>query len=103
MSVKEVTLLRKNGNLKEAYKMAMDDLKEDANNSWSQMSLFWVLRDMCQRLFNENASGEAEICLKEMSSLLPTMMDESGAGKRAYMNLRKRSRPNAGVIRTLKD
>ena len=32
MSVKEVTLLRKSGNLKEAYKMAIDDLKEDRNN-----------------------------------------------------------------------
>ena len=38
MSVKEVTLLRKSGNLKEAYKMAIDDLKEDRNNSWAQMS-----------------------------------------------------------------
>lgn len=28
MSVKEVTLLRKSGNLKEAYKMAIDDLKK---------------------------------------------------------------------------
>lgn len=45
MSVKEVTLLRKSGNLKEAYKMAIDDLKEDRNNPWAQMSLFWVLRD----------------------------------------------------------
>ena len=36
MSVKEVTLLRKSGNLKEAYKMAIDDLKEDRNNPWAQ-------------------------------------------------------------------
>ena len=36
MSVKEVTLLRKSGNLKEAYKMAIDDLKEDRNNSRSE-------------------------------------------------------------------
>ena len=34
MSVKEVTLLRKSGNLKEAYKMAIDDLKEDRNNPY---------------------------------------------------------------------
>ena len=32
MSVKEVTLLRTSGNLKEACKMAIDDLKEDRNN-----------------------------------------------------------------------
>ena len=54
MSVKEVTLLRKSGNLKEAYKMAIDDLKEDRNNPWAQMSLFWVLRDICQQLCNRN-------------------------------------------------
>ena len=90
MSVKEVTLLRKSGNLKEAYKMAIDDLKEDRNNPWAQMSLFWVLRDICQQLCNRNAIDKAKICLKEMSSLLPTMVDDSGAGERAsFQRLRK--------------
>lgn len=98
MSVKEVTLLRKNGNLKEAYKMAIDDLKEDRNNPWAQMSLFWVLRDMCQQLFNRNDIDKAKICLKEMSLLLPTMMDDSGAGEKAYTNLYKQLQPNADAI-----
>lgn len=98
MSVKEVTLLRKSGNLKEAYKMAIDDLKEDRNNPWAQMSLFWVLRDICQQLCNRNAIDKAKICLKEMSSLLPTMVDDSGAGERAYTNLYKRLQPNADAI-----
>lgn len=98
MSVKEVTSLRKSGNLKEAYKMAIDDLKEDRNNSWAQMSLFWVLRDMCQQLCSRNAIDEAKICLKKMSSLLPTMVDDSGAGERAYTNLYKQLQPNADII-----
>ena len=55
MSVKEVTLLRKSGNLKEAYKMAIDDLKEDRNNQRAQMSLLWVLSEICLQLCNRNA------------------------------------------------
>lgn len=98
MSVKEVTSLRKSGNLKEAYKIAIDDLKEDRSNSWAQMSLFWVLRDMCQQLCSRNAIDEAKICLKEMSSLLPTMVDDSGAGEKAYTNLYKQLQPNADII-----
>lgn len=98
MSVKEVTLLRKSGKLKEAYKMAIEDLKEDKNNSWAQMSLFWVLRDICQQLCNRNVTDKAKVCLKEMSLLLPTMMDDSGAGKKAYINLYKQIQPNADII-----
>lgn len=98
MSVKEVTALRKNGSLRDAYKMAIDDLKEDKNNSWAQMSLFWVLRDMCQQLCSKNAVKEAELCLKEMSSLLLTMIDDSGAGERAYISLYKQLQPNADTI-----
>lgn len=98
MTVKEVTLLRKSGNLREAYKMAIDDLKEDRNDSWAQMSLFWVLRDICEQLFRSNAINEAKNYLKEMSLLLPTMMDDSGAGERAYNNLYKHLQPNADVI-----
>ena len=33
-----------------------------------------------------------------MSSLLPTMVDDSGAGERAYTNLYKRLQPNADAI-----
>ena len=33
-----------------------------------------------------------------MSSLLPTMVDDSGAGERAYTNLYKQLQPNAGII-----
>lgn len=100
MSVKEVTLLRKSGNLKEAYDMAIDDYNKDKNNRWAQMSLFWVLRDMCQQLYNENAIDKAKIYLKQMSSLLPTMMDDSDAGEKAYTNLYKQIQPNADAIST---
>lgn len=98
MSVKEVTALRKNGNLKEAYKMAVDDLEKDKNNPWSQTALFWVLRDMCQQLYASEAIEEANALLKEMYALLPTMIDDSGAGKRAYDYLCKQSQPYADII-----
>lgn len=49
MSVKEVALLRKQGKLREAYSLAIEDLKEEMDDPWAQMSLFWVLRDICQQ------------------------------------------------------
>lgn len=98
MSVREVTELRRNGNLKEAYRMALDDLRMDPDNPWPQTSLFWVLRDLCQQAFNHHATNEAKDYLSEMERLLPTMMDDNNAGQYAYSNLKKLLDPYADSI-----
>ena len=98
MSVKEVALLRKQGKLREAYSLAIEDLKEEMDDPWAQMSLFWVLRDICQQHCNNNATEKAKKCLNMMASYLPTMMDDSEAGRRAYDILRKRLQPESNII-----
>jgi hypothetical protein len=99
MSVKEVTSLRKSGKLRDAYKMAIEDFNEDKYDSWTQMSLFWVLRDICQQIFLPNNNIEnAKKCLNQMLHLLPTMMDDNGAGERTYMSLYKKIQPGAELI-----
>ena len=67
MSVKEVASLRKQGKLREAYNLAVEDLKEDMDNPWAQMSLFWVLRDICQQHCNNNATEKAKKCFRNVS------------------------------------
>lgn len=98
MSISEISSLRKKGNLTEAYKKAMEELSKNDNDSWIKMSLFWVLRDMCQQSLSRNAINEAQKYLKEMSSLLPSMVDKDGTGKRAYASLYKQIQPNADII-----
>lgn len=99
MSVKEVTILRKSGRLIEAYKMAVSDLDEYPQDPWSQMSMFWILRDMCEKLFlPENNTNLVSSCLKQMEVLLQTMMDDNEAGRRAYINLYKRVQVGANDI-----
>ncbi len=99
MSVKEVTALRKEGKLKEAYELARQELKEDPNE-WTRMSMFWVARDIVQkRLIPNKCTTQAVQWLGFMKSLLPKMMDNSGMGQQAYQMLRKQVLPNFDIIK----
>lgn len=101
MAVKEVTCLRKSGKLKEALILAQKDLKENPDE-WTRMSLFWVLRDCVQNIFiPNNQISEAKPFLKKMASLLPHMMDDNGAGERAYEALYRAILPNSAEIKSL--
>jgi len=103
MSVKDVTWLRKSGRLDEAYELACQELDED-ENMWTRMSMFWVLRDYVQNVHIPNGDMvSARLCIYEMKDLLPHMMDDSGAGERAYQSLCRRVMPGAEEIRTLSD
>jgi hypothetical protein len=53
MSFKEVTELRKSGHLTQAYNMALSDLKQMPNDSWSCSALFWVLYDISKQLVEQ--------------------------------------------------
>lgn len=103
MAIRDVTNLRREGRLKEAYDLARQELNEDPNE-WTYMSMFWVLRDYAQRIFiPANNLEKARICLNQMKSLLPDMIDDSGAGERAYQALYKQILPNASEIKAAVD
>ena len=53
MSFKEVTELRKSGQLTQAYNMAISDLKQMPNDSWACSALFWVLYDISKQLIEQ--------------------------------------------------
>lgn len=100
MSVREVTNLRKAGNLKDAYNMACRELNEEPNE-WTRMSLFWVLRDIAMKEYIPNQNIEkARVCLSQMKTLLPNMLDDNGAGEKAYQNLHKLILPNANEVKS---
>ena len=100
MSAKEISLLRKTGKLKEAYEMAISDLRLLPQDPWVQTSLFWVLRDICQQLCDRNEIDEASKFLHEMASLLPKMMMRDEQMNNAYNCLYKRLQPNANIVQT---
>lgn len=103
MAVNEVTLLRKEGKLQEAYDLACHELSEE-RNEWTCMSMFWVLRDTVDKKFlPANNLEEARNCLKQMKDLLPDMIDTSGAGERAYKYLSKLILPNAKEMKDASD
>lgn len=98
MSVKEATILRKQGKYREALAKAKEDLTL-ANNEWTQMSYFWCLYYVCkEELIPQGNSGEMREFLSVMEGLLPTMKDDKGTGKDCYKNLYKRLLPYADVV-----
>ena len=103
MSIRDVTNLRKAGNLKEAYDMACRELNEEPNE-WTRMSLFWVLRDIAMKKYVPTQNIEkARVCLNQMKELLPNMLDDNGAGEKAYQNLHRLILPNANKVMSALD
>lgn len=103
MAVKEVTQLRKEGRLKEAFDLAEADLHNDPNE-WSRMALFWVLRDIVQNICIPNRNMElAQLYLARMKTLLPRMKDDNDAGRNAYNQLLKSLTPDAEMIKNARE
>ena len=87
MYVQEITELRRQGELSKAFELAYNAWDRDKADPFLQMSLFWVLRDMCYRFFKHGYFEEVDVCLKEMKAFLPTMLDEKDMGKQAFKAL----------------
>ena len=97
MSFKEVTVLRKSGNLEAAIELARADLREE-QSEWTYSALFWVLNDYCKLYISQNHVAEAKECLDEMNNLLENMLDNEGIAERTVSSLRKRIIPNRELV-----
>ena len=89
MSFKEVTKLRKNGQLNEALEMAKADLEND-KSSWSYRALFWVLHDMCKQCLDKNRHQEASELVGQMQEILPDCQEEDGGVAQTRLNILER-------------
>lgn len=101
MSVSEVTRLRKVGKLQEAYDLAREEL-EECQDKWTSTSMFWVLRDMIQKVYlpanNIDAAQESLDKMKEF--YYDGWMDYNEAAERAYKSLCRFVRPNGYEVKS---
>ena len=88
MSVKDVNALRRAGRLGEAYRIAKSDLERETSE-WTLSALFWVLRDIGQRLLEERQPDRAGRCLEEMKSVQGQMADEEGYARASLLAMRR--------------
>jgi len=54
MSSKEVTQLRKEGKLDEAFMLALENYNKEPDNIWNKRALSWVYYDFCKKATAEN-------------------------------------------------
>ena len=76
MSFKLVNELRKNGQLREAYDMAMEDLNQAPNDPWAARALFWTLHDMAHDELKRGYVDEAGVLAERMKQLMPLLGEE---------------------------
>ena len=102
MSFKEVTALRRAGNLSEAYEMAKQDLSEE-KSEWTYGAMFWVLRDYCLYFIQKAQNAKAQKCLDNMLIYLDRMDDLDGVARNAYQKMQKMLDPNVQIIQDLNE
>jgi len=100
MSVREVTALRKEGRLKDAYDLALSELEQD-QNKWTITSMFWVLRDLCKQDIAQNDTANAQARLAQMETLLSNIYDD--VAERAYESLVKQITPFSAALSSLSE
>lgn len=101
--ITEITALRHQGNLKEAYQLAKELLRQEPGE-WANMAMFWVLRDIAlQSIASSSTSGieKAQKCLDSMKSLQPEMVDSFGTGIVAIQKIQKALVPNYDELKIL--
>ena len=58
MSSKDVTLLRKEGKLDEAFMLALENYNKEPDNIWNKRALSWIYYDFCKKTAAENNVNE---------------------------------------------
>lgn len=102
MSFKDVTALRKAGNLRDAYEMAQQDLSEE-QSEWTYSAMFWVLRDYCIYFLQNAQNAKAQKCLENMLIYLKQMDDYDGVATNAFKKMQKQLDPNVQIIQELNE
>lgn len=97
MSSKEVTNLRKGGRLKEAYKMAINDYKEE-QSEWTSSALFWVLKELFYQAYEQQDIDNCKKIIYQMDNLLNEMDDDQGFAEKALKTASKKLSPNIGLV-----
>lgn len=100
---REVTELRRQGRLQEAYELAIRE-REQEPGEWADAALFWVLYDMAKRHLqnpDSQAKTEARHCIDRMQLLSSTMADNNGTGNECLQRLKRMLVPNFDELKRL--
>ena len=103
MSFKEVTALRKAGDLDAALQMARADYSVLVND-YSASALFWTLKAVCDRCVYEGNLAGAQSIFTEMESVFQNMNDAEGIAQRSLKSLEAKVVPVfSDIARALAD
>ena len=100
MSFKEVTALRKAGEIDAALEMARADYGFSPDE-YSASALFWTLRLACERSIREGDMVSAVSFFNEMKSVFENMEDDEGIAERVFSKLEAKVSPEYSTIDSL--
>ena len=100
MSFKEVTALRKAGEIDAALEMARADYGFSPDD-YSASALFWTLRLACERSIREGDMVSALSFFNEMKSVFANMEDDEGIAERVFSKLEAKVSPEYSTIDSL--
>ncbi len=100
MSFKEVTALRKAGEIDAALEMARVDYGISPDE-YSASALFWTLRLVCERSIREGDMDSALSFFNEMKSVFENMDDDEGIAERVFSKLEAKVSPEYSRIDSL--
>lgn len=92
MSFKEVTSLRKSGEIDAALDMARLDYSHSADR-YSASALFWALKSVCDRSIKAGNLEEAQDLFSEMREVYPNVDDDEGIARRCLESIETRLKP----------
>lgn len=95
-TIKDITALRRQGKLDEAYKLALY-IQTHTPGEWADTAMFWVLRDMVMQLlvdYTDKNIEQAHHHLDMMEKLLDNISDPSGVGANAIIKIKRAIHPN---------
>jgi hypothetical protein len=97
MSFKEVTALRKAGEIDAALAMARADYAYSPDD-YSASALFWTLRLACERSIREGDMEAATAFFNEMKPVFEDMSDDEGIAERMFSKLEAKVSPEYSKI-----
>ena len=92
MSVKQVHYLRRSGRLKEAFSLAVELYRDDANE-YTTSALFWAIRDLIKLFLGQKNQAMVDKHMVALEQLYKRMDDDRGFARNALVSLRAQSNP----------
>lgn len=97
MSFKQVTELRKSGDIAKALEVARSDYDMSVNH-YSASALFWTLKVACDEDMSKGDMQEARSLLNEMQDVFEHINDREGIAQRSLEHLQIRLDPESSCI-----